>query len=137
MVAAIKNEETNTELKSALDGLTYQSESDYPLEFVCWEKPSGKALDGKFVREQLGLGSDANVEEADAQSFLEGCSKVETWFGDDEKESAQGFQKLQKLLNDKAKNLKLFRAGEIEVTILVVGEDENNIVGFKTTSIET
>jgi hypothetical protein len=125
------------ELKAALDGLSYQSESDHPLDFVCWQKQAGKSFDSQFVCEQLGQSPTVRVEEVDPQAFLDDCSKIESWFGDDEKKSAEGFKKLQELLNQQLKGLKLFRLGEIEVTIAVVGEDDNNVVGFKTISIET
>jgi hypothetical protein len=130
--------ESYVQLESALVGLLYQSESDYPLEFVCWAKKPGKALDSNFVCEQLGKGQDANVQEADAQTLLEDCCKIETWFDERERAVAQGFQKLRNLLNQLVRGLRQFRVGEIEVTVVVVGEDERgNIVGFKTISIET
>lgn len=129
---------THTELESALLGLLYRSESDYPLEFVCWEKPTGKSLDSNFICAQLGQAQDAKVEEADAQCLLEACCKIESWFDESERKMAQGFQELRRLLNQHVNNLRQFRVGEIEVVIVLVGEDETgNVVGFKTISVET
>lgn len=129
---------TYSQLELALVGLLYRSESDYPLEFVCWEMQPGKAFDCNFVCEQLGQGRDPKVQKGDAQRLLEDCCKIEAWFGEDERAMAQGFQKLRNLLNQLVRNLRLFRVGEIEVTVVVVGEDEReNIVGFKTISVET
>lgn len=125
-------------LKSALDGLLYQSEADYPLEFVCWAKKPGENLDCDFVRRQLEVGQDINIQEADAEALLQDCCRIEKWFKENEVAMAQGFQKLRDIINQLLKNLRLFRIGEIEITVVVVGEDDQgNIVGFKTMAIET
>ena len=127
----------SAELKAALQGLYFTSESDYPLELICWTKLEGKGLDLEFVKQQLGLDEAIPAEEGDAQEFLQNCAKIESWFGDDEKKNAQGFQRLQEFLSRQLANLKLFRLGEIEVTVVVAGESAANVLGFKTTSIET
>jgi hypothetical protein len=130
--------ESYEQLRSALVGLLYQSESDYPLDFVCWLKEPGKALDCDFVRAELGCGQDVSIEEADAQALLESCCKMQEWFRDNDRAMAQGFQKLRDLLNNSVRGLRQFRVGEIEITIVVVGEDERgNVIGFKTEAIET
>lgn len=126
MTAAANGDTQYQELKAALEGLSYQSESDYPLEFLCWAKPAGGVLDAAFVCQQLGLSNDSNVEEDDPQELLDRCAL-----------SDEGFKKLDQVLNGLCKSLKLFRIGEVEVTIVVLGENENNIIGFNTTSIET
>ncbi len=128
----------DTDLAKALEGLSCRSESDYPLEFVHWTKPEGVILDCVFVLEHLALGADLKAEEGDAQNFLESCCKVESWFGDEERREAQGFQVLRNALNERFEKLRLFRIGEVEVNLVVVGEDSNgDVLGFKTVSVET
>ena len=126
------------ELKQALVGLNFQSESDFPLDFVCWEKSADEALGAVFVLKMLERNEDTPFEEGDAEDLLLSCSKMEPWFNEEEKQNALGFEKLQKLLNERFNNkLKLFRVGEVEVTIVVLADDKEYAVGFKTTSIET
>lgn len=130
--------EARKQVESELSGLLFRSESDYPLEFISWQRKPDTAVDDNFVREQLRAGQDANVEEADAEELLDNCCKIEPWFVEEELAVAQGFQRLRQLLNQHLKNLRLFRVGNIEVTVVLVGEDEQgNLIGFKTTSIET
>jgi hypothetical protein len=133
-----ENTDLYAQLESALVGLLYRSESDYPLDFVCWKKQPGKVLDCSFVCEELGKAPGAKIEEGDAQKLLEECCRIDPWFGDEERAVALGFLKLRNLLNQQFRNLREFRVGEIEVTVVVVGEDERgNVVGFKTISVET
>lgn len=126
------------QLEAALSGLTYQSESDYPLELLHWKKTAESGLSAEFVREQLGLSTDVNIEEQDPQKFLQECSLVQPWFGDEERAMARRFKALQDLLNQELKNMKLFRSGETEITVVLVGEDgSGDLSGFKTISVET
>lgn len=126
------------ELEQALNGLNFQSESDFPLDFVCWEKSADDLLDTAFVLRTLERDLDTPVEEGDAEDLLSSCSKVEPWFSEEEKQNALGFEKLHKLFNMRfGSKLNLFRVGEVEVTVIVLADDKNYAVGFKTTSIET
>lgn len=127
-----------TDLEEALVGLLYRSESDYPLEFVYWAKPPEVILDCSFVREHLALDADLKTEEGDAQSLLESCCKIESWFEEEDRKQALGFQKLRDLLNQRFSKLRLFRIGEVEINLVLVGEDSaGHVAGFKTISVET
>lgn len=128
----------HAQLQSALSGLLYSSESDYPLEFVHWSKPSDKALDIEFVRAQLKLGADEKIEEGNAQQFLDDCCQMQSWFSDVERNRTQDYQILRGLLKQNLSDMRLFRVGEIEVTVLLIGEDKNSdFSGFRTVSVET
>lgn len=126
------------QLEAALCGLAYQSESDYPLELVHWKRTGDSAVNAEFVRAQLEQGPDINIEEQDAQKFLQECCLVQPWFGDEERVMARRFKALQDLLNAQLKYMQLFRLGETEVTIVLVGQDSSgDVSGFKTISVET
>ena len=65
-------------------------------------------------------------------------TEIQNWFGNEEKKSAQKFSELKELLEESLKDLKVFRIGEIELNIYVVGIDsENTLMGIKTKSVET
>lgn len=125
------------ELENALVGLNFQSESDFPLEFVCWQKSKGQEISASFVLGMLGESADASIEEGDADELLSSLSKVESWYDEEEKTNALGFENLHQLFKQKFSSLKLFRVGQIEVSVLVLADDEGHAVGFRTTSIET
>lgn len=128
------------QLQTALSGLTYRSESDYPLEFVHWTKKDDDDLNADSVLKELDLelDSDASVEEGDPAAFLEDCCKSESWFSDEERKMAKDFEKVQALLKQHLQNLKLFRFGEIEIAVVLIGENgSGEVYGFKTTSVET
>ncbi len=126
------------QLQSALSGLLYRSESDYPLEMIHWARVSDKQVDEEFILLQLGLDAGEKIEEQDAQKFLDECCQMQDWFSESERSMVQNFQILRGLLKQNLRNMRLFRIGELEVTVLLVGEDKNSdLSGFKTTSVET
>lgn len=126
-----------SQLKEAISGLSYRSESDYPLELICCAQEAASELDAELLLSMLGLESGALVEEGDAQEFLDSCARIEDWFDEEEKQMARGFANLAHLLKQKVENLRLFRTGQIEVTIALLGKYEESWLGFRTISVET
>jgi hypothetical protein len=130
-----------------------------PVEIKPQEKPSAKDLETKdkpppntaspspevvtavTVNEVLRFGkhdANAQIEEISLEVFFSRVTMIEDWFGDEEKETAQKFSELQKLLEDNLKEIKVFRVGEVEIDVYVVGVDaDGNLAGVKTMVVET
>lgn len=147
--------------------LLYMSESDYPLEPFVWKRESetkkevkekqvagdetSKKKEASSATASTGIQPTADdvlknskresgtmVEEISLEKFFSRATKIEDWYEEEEKESAQKFSGLQKLLESNLKNIKVFRVGEIEIDVYVVGIDEDgNLAGLKTTVVET
>ena len=151
-------------LNDATKDLLYMSESDYPLEPFIWkgeeqslddvqkeaEKKNDKASTenaspktfspptSKDVLKNANRDAETKVEEITLQKFFYRPTKIEEWFGDEEKAVAQQFSDLKKLMEENLKDIKVFRLGEIQIDVYVVGIDkEGNFAGVKTTVIET
>jgi hypothetical protein len=122
-------------LKQASEGLLYMSESDYPYEVVRWEKAP---LTEEFVRQKAAVSSDAPVEIVEFSDFYNPDEPDPDWYGEEEKAEAAKFRHLMKLLVDSLTRLQIFRLGEIEIDIYILGQaDGGEIVGLKTKAIET
>jgi hypothetical protein len=124
-------------LKTATEGLLYSSESDEPFEVFEW-----KDVKEPFTEEQLlGLGgheADTPVEKVSLDKFFAGLTKEEHWHGDEEKALAGRYQNLLAVIKEHLTGPKVFRVGEVEVAIYVVGRSgEETWVGVKTTAVET
>ena len=60
------------------------------------------------------------------------------WYGAEEKHNAERFARLQNLLEENLRDLKVFKIGRIEIDVYVVGLDQNNeLIGIKTKAVET
>lgn len=78
------------------------------------------------------------IEEVTLEKFFHRATKIEDWYEDEEKASAQKFADLQTLLESNLSSIKVFRVGEIEIDVYVVGiDDDGNLAGIKTRVIET
>jgi hypothetical protein len=78
------------------------------------------------------------IKEISIEDFFERTTKIEDWFGDEENAIAQKFSDLQKLIESSLQKIKVFRVGEIEIDVYVVGVDaDGNFAGLKTTVVET
>jgi hypothetical protein len=85
-----------------------------------------------------GYKAETKIKETTLVDFFERTTKIEDWFGDEEKAIAQKFSDLQKLVESNLQNIKVFRVGEIEIDVYVVGVDaDGNFAGLKTMVVET
>lgn len=60
------------------------------------------------------------------------------WYGDEEKALAAQYRSLLTVVNKQLADPKVFKAGDRELTIYVVGQDKDGgLAGIKTTAAET
>jgi hypothetical protein len=127
-------------LSKLVEGLVYISETDANFEVyfgeksqtVCYERLLPVKKDNDLMMKKVA------VEEKSMDEFFERLIKVQDWYGEHEKQQVQKFKELKNFLTEKLRDLKVFRIGRIRIEIYVVGLDqENNIVGVRTESVET
>ena len=83
----------------------------------------------------LWLIAEREISEAD---FWEPVTTVEAWFGDEEKANAAQFQKLQKTLDILLTERQVFRVGQTEIDVYLLGKPKDGPrVGLKTKVVET
>jgi len=123
-------------LKRSTKGLLYMSESDEPFETVTW-----KDAKGPLTREKLlvlsGHDPGTKIEEVDLDEFFRDLLEADD--DDDEaRKSAAKYKALIKTIKDNLDDPKVFRVGEVEVEIYIVGRTQNrDWAGLKTTATET
>ena len=125
-------------LSQAAEGLLFPSESDYPLTFFEWTSYRGQRLLSRTVRRLLNEPPDTPVERKSLEAFFRPVTKIQDWFGEEEKANAKKFVALEELLRARLQNLVVFRLGKIEIRVYIVGKTpEGHWAGLSTTVIET
>jgi hypothetical protein len=116
-------------LKEAVAGLTYPSESDEPFEVVRWENPGRVDVAG-WVGEHGGKGR--KVKQVGISDFFEALRETD---------DAERYELLRRTFQDVARDVKVFRVGdgEVSVDVYVLGNSrtDGSVVGVHTVSVET
>ncbi len=128
--------QTTEALRQAAKGLLYISEKDEPFKVFSWREEG--SLSGKKV---LALGKhdpDSPVVEMSPEEFFTELTEEQDWHGAEEKETVRKYRKLWEVLQDKLTEVRVYRVGETDVTIYLVGKTkQGNWAGLKTSALET
>ena len=123
-------------LKSLTEGLSYQSESDYPVEPYVRGAGDGAPSAEEFAKGREG--DDAAVRELDFDSFFGNYTDEQDWWGEDERAVAKKFQALIAFLKESLKEIKVYRVGDVEADVYVIGKTASgDFAGVKTKIVET
>lgn len=124
-------------LRKATHGLLYMSETDEPFEVVHLEKPTGAfgAPDACLLaKRQAGC----LVQTQSLDEFFGELAQERDWHGKAEKEDARRYRELWTLFRDCLAEATVFRLGELQVDIIIVGKAaDERWVGVKTHAVET
>lgn len=130
------DEQLIEELKKATEGLLFMSEADYPFEIVRLE--GATALNPQHLRELSGAVADAPVESASVEEFFRSAVSEPGWKKGEELVQARRFQSLVRLLKESLSELQVYRVGEINMAVFILGKSASgNHIGLQTRSIET
>lgn len=123
-------------LKSATEGLWYMSETDAEIKVFIGKKSDSVSKEN--LLEQIEISTETSIEENTFEDFFKNLTEIQDWFGDEEKATAVKFSELETLLEENLKDLKVFKVGQIEIDIYVVGLDsQNRLMGITTKAVET
>lgn len=122
-------------LKNASAGLMFMSESDYPFEVVVWS--GGGTVTAENILKYTGKPPDTLVEDVGLDSFFQNATQEQDWYGAEEKEIATKYRNLVQLIKTNLADVKVFRIGEIEIEIYIIGKVDADLVGLKTKVVET
>lgn len=129
--------ETVTVLQQAVEGLTYQSETDSPWAVFSWPKATGVPT-AEGVRKQGKHKANTPVEEKTIDEFFGPLVQEQDWYGDEEKAIAAKYTSLLTVTKQRLTNPKVVRVGDRKVAVYVVGQaKEGGWAGLKTTAVET
>ncbi|MBD2303000.1 nuclease A inhibitor family protein [Nostoc sp. FACHB-190] len=130
------NSEILEQLKRASDGLLFMSESDYSFSVFLWEiTPTATP---EKISQQTNHPIDTPVKIVGVDDFFGVATTEEDWHDEEEKKTVKRFQSLVQTLKDNLSNLQVYRLGEIEIDVYVVGETPTgNLAGISTKVVET
>jgi hypothetical protein len=124
------------ELKEATRDLLFTSESDYPFQIVRWK--SDKEPTPESLLALTKQNESVPVKTESAADFFSAAASEPDWKGEEERAVARRFQKLLSLLEENLKELKVFRVGEIDIPVYIVGRaPSGNWLGVSTRVVET
>jgi hypothetical protein len=126
------------ELEQATSGLLFQSESDYPLEPFSVSAQGGQQLSAKVVLETKADVGDLPVSEVALDDFFRIATEHQDWHGLEEQESVARFRKLLQILKENLTDIKVYRVGEVEVDVFIIGKTRSgDYAGVSTKVVET
>lgn len=124
------------QIKSLCKGLYYISETD--AEIFPFSGTKAESVTAEELLKQTGNLPNASVEEREFDEMFARLTKLQDWFGDEEKATAAKFSAIKELLEKNLSDLKVFKIGRINIDIYFVGLDaDGNLKGIQTKAIET
>ncbi|GGG30576.1 sugar-non-specific nuclease inhibitor NuiA-like protein [Pontibacter amylolyticus] len=127
-----------TELKKATDGLLMMSETDAPFEFYHAENFRDEKLDKDTVLRLAAMPAEYPFEELELGYFFRNMAQARPENGDAGMQQATRFQHLEKKLHELLQDVKVYRVGETQKLVLILGRTpDGEIAGLKTMVVET
>ena len=124
------------QLRAAIKGLLYTSETDAPFEIVHWRN-GGESMDEKKVLLLSGHKPNDAVETMSIEEFFKDLTTNQSWYGAEEKAAAKKYVQLKSIL-EQLKNPQVFKLDSIRIDIYIIGQDaKGDWVGVKTKAVET
>ncbi len=117
-------------------GLLMPSETDAPIRVKYWLSEKTELLPGD-VAALIEQKADAPIEVKNVAEFFKNAATIEDWMNDDEKATAQKFQKLVVTLQTQLENPRVYLFGERERTVVVIGKVKGGFGGVVTLVVET
>lgn len=123
-------------IEQSVKDLWYMSETDAEIQVFIGKK--AESVTKESLSEQINISSATKIEEKKTTDFFKNLTEIQDWYGDEEKETAEKFSTLEKILEENLEDLKVFKVGQIELDIYVVGLDSQNVLtGITTKAVET
>jgi hypothetical protein len=129
-------EQLLAKLEQAVAGLLYMSEDDYPFQIVCWKNLP--EVTPQFLRHIAKQSADAFVETETLERFMGFAATEQEWHTPTDRATAQKYQRLLKLLKENLEGLQVYRIGERNIAVYLVGRAaQGNWIGLSTRVLET
>ncbi|MDZ8068991.1 MAG: nuclease A inhibitor family protein [Nostoc sp. DedQUE08] len=131
------NSEILDQLRTAADGLLMMSESEYPFEVFLWSGITPPVTPEKVVQ-QTNHPQDTPIKIVGVDDFFQVATTEEDWHEEEEKATVKRFKTLVQELKKNLTNLQVYRLGNKEIDVYVVGQTPAvNLAGISTKVVET
>jgi hypothetical protein len=131
-------EQLEETLKQLTDGLLMRSETDEPFEFFYFENTENEPLDKETVAHIAGKTTADEIEVVSLEHFFRNMVRLYPEDGEERKQEAARFKQLQQKLKELLQDVQVYRAGNISITVYILGKGENgDFAGLRTLVVET
>jgi len=132
----MNEQEIIDELKRATDGLLMMSESDYPFDIVHIDGKT--SLTHQDLRNLVGKDINDPVSLTEVENFFRTSTSEAAWKNESQIATARRFQKIVRLFQEELKETRVYKIGNIDITVLILGKSpQGNWLGLSTRVIET
>lgn len=130
------NRDLVQQLQQATEGLFWPSETDAEFEIVAW--PNLNQITVENLRDRLNLDPETPILCQDFYRFFQPVTQEQAWHNAEERAERERYQALVELLQANLTNLQVFRVGEVEIDIYILGQTpEGQVLGLYTQAVET
>lgn len=134
---SVSDSELKTILQNATQNLLWISESDAPFEVVMWEQ-SIDQLSDRTLLQLTDHPETTRVEAVAFDQFFAVPTQIQDWQSEEEAAIVHQYQQLVDLLKQHLHNLRVYRVGEVELDIYILGATESgHVAGLATKAVET
>ena len=124
-------------LTAATNDLLYTSETDSPFGVVHWTNRTTIRSSSDLLS-LIGNSSGLRVEDVGLEEFFHDLTQDQEWHDADGKKTVEKFRSLLTVLKEYLTDLKVFKVGEVEIDIYIVGRTaDGDWAGVMTTAVET
>ena len=125
-------------LSDLLTDLFYPGESDEPVDYVDYTVDFEPPMTVSQVKDLLLISPEIYVEEIPEDGFWEPVVTDQAWYDEDEKIRTARFIELQKTVQAILSDCQVFRVGENEVDLYLLGRKADGCwAGLKTLVVDT
>jgi hypothetical protein len=128
-------------LKSLVEGLSWMSESDYPFEVASLPELSASPTAETLLQltgDRTDPVTECPVTEMSVQEFFAPVIASAPQDGDGDNETMQRFQALVRWINEHLSEVRVYRIGEIEIEVYIIGKTElGDWINLSTRMVET
>ncbi|PSB00833.1 nuclease A inhibitor family protein [Merismopedia glauca] len=122
-------------LTQAVEGLQYQSESDYPLSYFRFANVLKLPLPQTFAN--LTRQFNQPVTQITFDEFFQKVTRIYPGMSQSQFLTARRFKVLESTLRGNYQQLTVYRVGTVEVYIYIAGVNSCGLTGLQTVGIET
>jgi hypothetical protein len=123
-------------LQQASADLLWLSESEYPFEILQWGKDAENTPETVIASHQSA--ADTAIETIALADFFAPALEIADWYGEEELADVKRYQELYQTIEANLEQVQVFRLGEIEITVYILGKTpDGDVVGLRTLVVET
>ncbi|MEO0349079.1 MAG: nuclease A inhibitor family protein [Cyanobacteria bacterium P01_A01_bin.15] len=125
------------ELETACENLLWRSEADYPFEVVVLLLDQ-QSFTVKTLLDNGDYPDNTPVTVVSLDDFFKQALVERAWFDSRELKRVERYRNLRDLLETTLENLQVYRLGEVEIDVYILGGTEDSqVIGVKTQTVET